>query len=675
MELSDIRGIGTKKLNLLAGLGIETAEDMLEYYPVSYEDRTRITPVAELQPGGSYYVSVVVRRILRGRPGRRGGMVKILAEDATGSLEIVFFRASYMASSFKTGEMYNVYGKVTKSGSTLQMVHPGSFEPQEHAVQRILPVYRTAKGISQKDLRNIAEAVLAEQEELTEILPPDILEKRRIAGRAAALRNVHFPADRRSYAAAKYRLVYEELFLFQSGLHLLTGRSSGRIRGIAYPHDDYIREFASYLGFPLTGAQKRVLEEIERDMESDMQMQRLLQGDVGSGKTAVAASVLYKAAKNGCQGAFMAPTELLASQHYKDFQELFRDTGLRVGFLASGMDRKKRAETLAGLADGTVHIAVGTHALIQKEVEFADLGLVITDEQHRFGVKQRVGLASKGRNPDTLVMTATPIPRSLAAVLYNGLDLSVIDELPRGRKPVITKAVSLKSRERVMKQVEQRLQEGEQAYFVAPLIADSESIDAMSAEKMFAALQKRFPDYPAGLVHGGMKQADKDAVMRAFSEGSLRILAATVVIEVGINVPSATVMVIENAERFGLAQLHQLRGRVGRSEKQSYCFLLTDEKSQLGKERAAVLASTTDGFAIAEKDLEMRGPGDLMGTRQHGVPQLFLSNILAYGKIYDAVKEDAEEMFRLDPELQLPEHRAVREMALRQFDEAGNIGL
>lgn len=673
MELSDIKGIGRKKQELLAGMGICTLEDMLTYFPVSYEDHTGITPAAELKPGGNFYVLVTVRRILRGRG--RGGFVKIAAEDGTGTLEIVFFRASYMASSFRVGENYYVYGKVTKSGSTLQMIHPGSVEPEEQADRRILPVYRASRGVSQKDLRRVTEAALAELSEDEETLPRSILEKRHVAGRTAALRNIHFPADRKSYAAARYRLIYEELFLFQTGMNLLTGSSSEKIRGFAFPHDDYIWEFEDYLGFRLTGAQKKVLEEIEHDMESDTQMQRLLQGDVGSGKTAVAAAVLYKAARNGCQGALMAPTELLASQHYQDFQKLFRDTGLKIGYLVSGMDRKQREEMLRGMEDGSISVVVGTHALIQEEVRFADLGVVVTDEQHRFGVRQRVGLAAKGMNPDNLVMTATPIPRSLAAVLYNGMDLSVIDELPAGRKPVITKALSLRSRNSVYRQVEEHLRAGEQVYVVAPLITDSEQVDAASAESVYRALRERFPDHPSGLVHGGMKQSEKDAVMKAFANGQIRILAATVVIEVGINVPSATVMVIENAERFGLAQLHQLRGRVGRSSKQSFCYLLTDEHSGLGMERAKVLASTQDGFAIAEKDLEMRGPGDLTGTRQHGVPQLFVSDLLSHSRIYEAAREDVEAMFKEDPSLRQTEHGAVGERAVKMFDAAEGIGL
>lgn len=674
MELSDIKGIGRKKMELLRTLGINELQDMLSYDPVSYEDRSTIVPIGEMTPGRSCCVRGAVSRITKGyMRGRGGSVVRVDVGDASGSMEVVFFNARYMASNFTCGEQYYFYGRPFLNGKKLQMAHPSFSSEADGAVGRILPVYRTVKGLSQKEMRRIAGIALDECD-ISERLPSWMIEKRRLMGLKDSLANIHFPADRKRYAAARYRMIYEEMVYFRLAMSMIKGHDAGRMRGISFPSDDSIAEFCEGLDFELTGAQKRVLEEISHDMESDLQMQRLLQGDVGSGKTVIAAAVLYKAAVSGCQGALMAPTELLASQHYAELAELFGKYGIKTGFLTSSIDKKTRAELLKGIENGDIGIVIGTHALIQEDVRFANLGLVVTDEQHRFGVRQRIALTSKGTHPDDLVMTATPIPRSLAAVLYNGMDVSFIDELPAGRRPVITKVFGTDDRKAVYEKVGRLLDEGQQAYVVAPLISASESIDCISAEEVYGQLKKLYKGHRAGLVHGAMSNAVKEQVMNDFAEGNIRVLAATVVIEVGINVPSATVMVIENAERFGMAQLHQLRGRVGRSDTQSYCFLIADPQSELGYERAKILEKENDGLRIAEQDLKMRGPGDILGTRQHGVPQWFISDMIGHEKIFNAAEEDVNILLTDDPELRQPEHAALKEAAeagYELFEDAG----
>lgn len=675
-KIEEVKGIGPKKAGLIHELGIYTLGDMLEHYPVSYEDRSILTPLDEVKEGAAFYVTGVVTKVIKNFAyGRQGKMLRLLIADDAGELEVTFFNAKYYVNSFSEGVQYNFYGKVVRGRSGLQMVHP-EFEKSGPVFESaILPIYSTTKGITQKDLRKIARAALERDFAVKETLPDNILKKNNICSREFALKNIHFPNDKKAFAVAKYRIIYEELFLMQTGLFL---KGSARCReesGIAFPHDDYAWNFAESLEFEMTGAQKRVLGEIVHDMESAVPMQRLVQGDVGSGKTAVAAAVLYKAAKNGRQGVMMAPTELLARQHFETFKDFFKETDIKVGFLSSGVKAAKKRETVKKIADGDIDVVIGTHAVIQDSVIFHDLGLVITDEQHRFGVDQRIKLAAKGMSPDILVMTATPIPRTLAVIIFGDLDISVIDELPPGRMPIKTKAVSSRSRKKVYDFASDMVKQGRQVYAVAPLVADSESVDAISAESLYEKLQSRYPQLRIGLVHGAMKQAEKDAIMEKFAAHEIDILAATVVIEVGINVPNATVMIIENAERFGLAQLHQLRGRVGRGSEQSYCFLVTDPKSELGKERAKVIEETTDGFVIAEKDLKMRGPGDFFGTRQHGLPELGMADLVKHIGILNSLRPAVKEMLQSDPHLRAPENRQVAEGVEKLFGSFENLGI
>lgn len=681
-EISQLKGVGPKRLEAFASMGITDGKDLLGAYPVSYQDRTNIRKIGELKAGDECLIEAVIARAARWYASRtRSSVVDLTAVDDSGEIKLRFFSRPYIAGYARDGFTYKIYGKVTETrGKRLEMVQPDIARASDSDQEGILPFYRLPKGLSQKVMRNAVREMLDSLDESYETLPEGLLEKRHMAGCAFAVRNIHFPSSREAYAAARFRIVYEEMFLFAAGLGILSGRmeeTAPVTTGIAFPHDDYTGEFQRSLGYELTDAQKRAVKEIEDDMESASQMQRLLQGDVGSGKTAVAASVLYKAAKDGCQGALMAPTELLASQHYEKFRKLFEPLGVRVGFLSGSQKLAEKREMKRLIADGRIDIVIGTHAVIQDDVEFSNLGLVITDEQHRFGVNQRVSLASKGASPDVLVMTATPIPRSLAVVIFAGMPVSILDELPAGRKPIITETFSKAERGRAYEKLGQAAAEGRQAYVVAPLVSDSEFIDAHSAESLAAEMSSKFPGVKVGLLHGAMKAAEKDAVMQDFAAGKIQILVSTVVIEVGIDVPNATIMLIENAERFGLAQMHQLRGRVGRGSQQSYCYLIVENDSGLGAERAQVLASTSDGFEIAERDLEMRGPGEFFGTRQHGIPELRIANPAKHGRILQMASEDAEALLREDPSLSDPQNAGVKAAVEKLYGRVPeeNIGI
>ena len=675
MDISRIKGIGPKKREALEKIGIHDTSDFLVHFPLSYQDRSHITRISEAVPGAEYFMEVTVLQIRQWyRRGNGRKMTEITVTDGTGNMKLIFFVSSFFLKNIQKGKSIKIYGKTEQNGLDLQMSHPDISINDGRDDTGILPVYQTVKGISQNQMRDMVRLSLRELDDKSEWIPASILEKRKIAGRRYALENIHFPSGRNAWAAARYRMVYEELFLFQTGLFLLKERRNGlkdQSRGISFPHDHYTREFTETLGYELTKAQKRVIREIEEDMESDRQMERLLQGDVGSGKTAVAAAVLYKAVKNGFQGALMVPTELLAEQHYEKFRLLFEPYGIHTGFLSGSQTKKEKDNIKKKLIEGKVDLVIGTHALLQPDVEFSNLGLVVTDEQHRFGVNQRMALSSKGAYPDILVMTATPIPRSLAVILFGDMDISVIDELPSGRLPVETRIIQGKTRKKLYRRIGEMVQKGHQAYVVAPLVADSESVDARSAEGVYRELNEMYSNrnITVGLVHGVMKPSEKEAVMQSFAAGDIQILVATVVIEVGIDVPAATVIVIENAERFGLAQLHQLRGRVGRGREQSWCFLVTDTDNENGRKRIEILTETNDGFVAAEKDLEMRGPGDFFGTRQHGLPVLRTADPVKHAAILSDVSQDVAELLKEDPQLSLTENVALKNKVMEVYGE------
>ncbi len=669
-SVSTIKGIGVSKAKLLQKLGIETVGDFLTFYPREYQDKRNIEKIANAPTGTLLLIRarvalIVKERYMNGSKQR----LRLLVEDESGSLEIVFFNARYLVNYFKQGAYYDFYGKISVSYGKRSMLHPEFSEAETAEAGSIVPIYPLTAGIGQLQMKRWQRMASAAIDEMEECLSEEIISSMNLCSRAYALKNIHFPEDVRKLKEARYRLIFEELFFLQTGLMSIKSRLGDKKKAIAFDRNVDIAEFSGSFRYKLTGAQERVISEIMADMEDSRQMNRLVQGDVGSGKTAVAEVALYKAVKSGYQGAMMAPTEILARQHYKSFCEDFQGFGIRIGFVSGGMGLSERKKTLEALKKGEIDILVGTHAVISDGVEFKRLGLVITDEQHRFGVNQRALLSAKGENPDVLVMTATPIPRTLAVVLYGDLDISAIDELPPGRQKIITKSVNEKGRAAAYEFLRGEIVKGRQGYIVAPLIEDSESIEARSAESLFSEISKRFSGCKVALLHGAMGKSEKDEIMQSFYRGETDILVSTVVIEVGINVPNATVMLIENAERFGLAQLHQLRGRVGRGEHQSYCILVTEGSSKVARERAKIMAETDSGFVIAEKDLELRGPGEFFGTKQHGIPSLKLADLTRHTVVLQEANRQARKLLLEDPHLEKPENACIKRRLLQDFSE------
>lgn len=531
----------------------------------------------------------------------------------------------------------------------------------------ILPVYPLTKGISQREMRTYQMQIRHMNSMVKDMLSEDMIRENNLCGIDYALENIHFPKEKHKLLEAKYRLIFDESLILQTGLMAAKENIRKGKNGIGFSKDVDVRPYIDSFQYKLTGAQLRCIDEIEKDLVSEKVMNRLIQGDVGSGKTAVAETAMYKAAKSGYQSVMMAPTEILARQHFDVISESFRKHGINTGFLSGSVKGAERKETLAKVKNGDIQVLVGTHAVIQEEVEFDNIGLVITDEQHRFGVNQRIKLKNKGKNSNILVMTATPIPRTLAMVMYGDLDVSVIDEIPPGRQKIITRNLKEDDRKKCYDFIEKQLAEGRQAYVVTPLIEKSDEIDAKSVVQIYEELRKRFKGYNTAMLHGAMKQAEKDEIMRRFYEGDIDILAATVVIEVGINVPNATVMVIENAERFGLAQLHQLRGRVGRGKYRSYCFLITGGASEQAEKRGRIMESSSDGFYIAEEDLKLRGPGEIFGTRQHGIPDLKITDMVKHIKVLNHAREEAKKILKKDPMLENEENSILRKRTEKFF--------
>lgn len=667
-SVSTIKGIGERKKSALQKLGIETVGDFLSFYPREYQDRRSITQISEAPRDKTVLLRAGVVLIIKDRYMRgRKQLLRLLVQDSSGSIEVVFFNGKYLTNYFKQGETYDFYGKIGVDNGRRRMIHPEFSKADEQEACGIVPIYPLTAGIGQGEIRKWQRQAQSAVDELAESLPKDIITSNNMCSLSYALKNIHFPEEARKLKEARYRLIFDELFFLQTGLLSVRNKLEKSDASIAFDKAVDVSEFTDSFTYALTKAQERVIKEIIEDMEAPRAMHRLVQGDVGSGKTAVAEAALYKAVKSGFQGAMMAPTELLARQHFQSFLKDFEPYGIRIGFAASGMTAAEKRQTLTALKNGDIDILVGTHAVISAGVEFKSLGLVITDEQHRFGVNQRELLSAKGKNPDVLVMTATPIPRTLAVVLYGDLDISAIDELPPGRQKIITKSVKESGREAAYEFLRREIDKGRQAYIVAPLIEDSESVEAKSAEGLFKEVSIKFSGYSIALLHGGMNKAEKEEIMADFYGGRVDILVSTVVIEVGINVPNATVMFIENAERFGLAQLHQLRGRVGRGSHQSYCILVNAGESKIAEERAKIMTETTDGFVIAEKDLALRGPGEFFGTKQHGIPDLKIADLTKHTDILRAANREARKLLNSDPRLEKPENAAVRDRIIKDF--------
>lgn len=670
-----LKGIGEKKAKKLSKLGIKKIEDILYDYPRDYEDRGNMKKICNIIEGESVMIAGTVIKKQKGLyRGKKKVPYKLLVGDETGTIEIIFFNASYYDKKFQIKDSYLFYGKISFSLGKMQMVHPDFFDRDEQ-VPPLSPIYSLTEGLSQKERHKMQEMCMPYIDLIEEYLPEETIKRNRLCDITYAFNHIHFPENERTMKQAKFRLVFEELLLLQTGLLMIREQIKENQKGILFPKDNSVAPFMQVLPFELTAAQKKVVNEMLRDMTSDKVMNRLVQGDVGSGKTVVAAAAIFKAIISGYQAALMAPTEILARQHFQTFQELFKTFDLKVAFLAGSTPKKEKQQIITDLELGKIDLLIGTHAVIQEHVQFLKLGLVITDEQHRFGVNQRAALSEKGHNPDVLVMTATPIPRTLALILYGDLDISIIDELPPGRKDIKTYAINEQKRQGAYDFVMKEIKKGRQAYVVAPLIEESEFLDAKSATDVYKEVLLNFPQCKAALLHGGLKQIEKDAIMKSFSDGEVDVLVSTVVIEVGVNVPNATVMLVENSERFGLAQLHQLRGRVGRGDQQSYCILVCSSKNEIAQERVGILQETNNGFIIAEKDLNNRGPGDFFGTRQHGVPQLKIANLFQHIKVLTQVQEETKVLLGQDPFLKMEKHQGIKRKVVELFEFNENFSL
>ena len=655
MELNDkvssLKGIGPKKAEILKKNHIFTLEDLLNLFPRKYEDRRQETRIEDLQPGKEFLISgKVLSRRYSGNPYKKNTPLTLLVSDETGTVEILFFNGRYIANLFNVNQDYSFYGRVTENFDRKQMIHPEFHrigDPND--IRGIIPIYPQISGISQNELRKIQLQLQELYPQVEEWLPDEVVSENRLASPAYAIENIHFPKDGKQVLESKFRLIFDELLTLETGLFYIKNETRKDTGGIVI-EADCADQFIKDLPFELTAGQKSVWEDMKRDLAADKVMNRLIQGDVGSGKTVVAELAMYAAAQNGYQSVMMAPTEILAKQHVQSLTADFEKYGISVGLLCSSMKAAEKRETLQRLAIGQIQILVGTHAVIQPDVIFKNLGMVITDEQHRFGVNQRSLLSKKGKNPNILVMTATPIPRTLAVIIYGDLDISQIRTMPRGRQPIKTMQADMENRNRVYDFVKKQLKEKKQAYVVAPLIEESDKIDAKSAEELHKELSQKFAGFQVALIHGAMKQEEKDFIMGEFSDGNIDVLVSTVVIEVGINVPNATVMVVENCERFGLAQLHQLRGRVGRGSDQSYCFLICHNETDVAKERNQIMCESNDGFEIARRDLELRGPGEFLGEQQSGMPMLQFADLDSDAELVETASRTADLMLKQYPE-------------------------
>lgn len=680
MNLIDLHKLSNKRLEALQTSGINSVNDLLHLFPRRYLDKSNIKPIGLLsgQPEPVSVVGTITELNVAGAGRKRRLMMTV--EDQTGSMKAVWFKGlKYVMSRFKEGNLVSLFGKPKRFGKLISMAHP-DMELLESTSEikkfdTLLPVYPSNQHlskayISNKIISGWIKQILAHKE-IREFLPESTLEKYKFPARKSAFQMIHFPKSKSEASTALERFKYEELFLFELSMGRIKKIQRSRKNSTPLTPGGYTKKFFNeILPFQLTEGQKNALSEIRDDLSTDIQMNRLIQGDVGAGKTVVAIGAMLMAADSGYQSAFMAPTEILAEQHYFTLIKYLEPLGISFRLLLGGQKTALRREILADISSGNCNIVVGTHAIIQESVEFNRLGLAVIDEQHRFGVRQRNEILQKGDQPHLLVMSATPIPRSLAMTIYSDLDISVIKDLPGGRKPIKTAVRTDKDRETINNFIAESVGDGGQVYVVYPLIEESEVLDLKDATMGFEKLKRRFPEIPIGLLHGQMKQEEKEGVMRSFIEGKLKILVTTTVIEVGVDVSNASVMIVEHAERFGLSQLHQLRGRIGRGTRQSYCILMAGGKlSESGRFRLKKMVETTDGFEIAEADLRLRGPGDFLGTKQSGLPEFRYADIIEDRLLLEQAKNDAWQIIRNDPELSNTEHKNLKNIFEPYFQE------
>ena len=670
-DVKYVKTVGPNRVKLLNKLNIYTLKDLIEYYPRDYEDRSKPKNLYECIDGEEVLIEAMATGKINEMHKGRMTISRLIVKDQTGTCYITWFNQGYLRDKFQTGRMYRFFGKISNKNGRLEMNSPVYDEiDQSKNTGKIIPIYPLTFELKQNTLRKIIENGLLEVKgQLPETLPEYILKENNLWDINNTIERIHFPVEFSDFNKARERLVFEELLTMQLALLKLKNNYEHETDGIQFSKDVHMSDVINMLPFRLTKAQLRVLEEIDRDMESNKPMNRLLQGDVGSGKTVVAMIAAYKAVKSGYQATIMAPTAILASQHLESFKGILDELGIRTELLISNVTKKKKAEILEKLQNGEIDVLIGTHAILEENVVFKNLGLVVTDEQHRFGVKQRSTIAAKGQNPDIIAMSATPIPRTLALILYGDLDISIIDELPPNRKKIETFAVRKNMEERVNNFIKKQIAEGRQAYIVCPLVEENEDMEGLqSVVELAEKYQKEtFSEYKVAYLHGKMKPKEKDEIMQRFKDGEIQILIATTVIEVGVNVPNASIMVVENAERFGLAQLHQLRGRVGRGEYQSYCILKYEGNGETIRQRMKVMWDTNDGFIISEKDLELRGSGDFFGTEQHGLPEFKIANLFEDMAVLKKVQGLALKIMEDDPLLEKEKNAKLNDLVKEKF--------
>lgn len=665
-DIRYLKGVGEKRAEQLSALGVSDIGALLRFYPRAYEDWSNPTPIANALGDEKCCIRATVASAVTKWRAKSGIiMFKTTAFDESGAVQIIIFNNKYAAATLKMGEEYLFYGQVTMSGRQLQMLSPAIRRPSLGLMIR--PIYKRTGTLTSGYIETLVQRALDLcGSETVDTFPEKTVEKYGLMPLDKALSEIHFPSDMESMYRARERFIFEELFELQIGMRLM--RDDIHKKSDIIVSCDFSDEFYDMLPFEPTGAQRKAIKAAVEDIGSGFVMNRLVQGDVGSGKTMVAAALCFNLWKSGYQSAVMAPTEILARQHFETLSSFFSDTGMKIVLLTGKMSAALRREALKSIGNGEAAVVVGTHALISSGVEFNNLGLVVTDEQHRFGVRQRGELAEKGESPHVLVMSATPIPRTLALSIYGDLDVSVIDELPKGRIPVETYRINSSIRERAFGYIKKHLDEGRQAFIVCPMVEDGDTENVVSAEHYYEDIRKgAFSEYSVGLLHGQMKNTEKEAVMEKLVNGSIQLLVTTVVIEVGVDVPNAAIMLIENAERFGLSQLHQLRGRVGRGQYKSTCILLSDSGSENTKERLKTMCGTNDGFEIAKRDLALRGPGDFFGSRQHGLPELHMADMLENMDVLTLAGEAADELLKYDPKLMLPENAPLRSEVEKLF--------